>query len=88
MMYGSASAIPWLETIISSGDDSETTEDAGTNAPRMVMKFVLYAAAFALICVVSCLLMIYMTAVGLWRNYDWTPVLAKVKAAASANRKG
>ena len=88
MMYGSASAIPWLETIISRGDDSETTEDAGTNAPRMVMKLVLYAAAFALICVVSCLLMIYMTAVGLWRNYDWTPVLAKVKAAASANRKG
>ena len=25
----------------------------------------------ALICVVSCLLMVYMTAVGLWRNYDW-----------------
>ena len=42
----------------------------------------------ALICVVSCLLMVYMTAVGLWRNYDWAPVLAKEKAAASANRKG
>ena len=25
----------------------------------------------ALICVVSCLLMVYMMAVGLWRNYDW-----------------
>lgn len=87
MMYGSASAIPWLETIITRGDDSESTEDAGTNAPRMVMKLVLYAAAFALICVVSCLLMVYMTAVGLWRNYDWSPVIAKVKSAASATRK-
>ena len=41
----------------------------------------------ALMCVVSCLLMVYMTAVGLWRNYDWAPVLTKAKAAASATGK-
>ena len=41
----------------------------------------------ALMCVVSCLLMVYMTAVGLWRNYRLGPVLARAKAAASATGK-
>ena len=53
----------------------------------ILMKIILYGGAFVLICVVSCVLMVYMTAVGLWRNYDWTPVIAKVKSAASATRK-
>ena len=47
----------------------------------ILMKIILYGGAFVLICVVSCVLMVYMTAAGLWRNYDWAQMLAKVKAA-------
>ena len=50
----------------------------------ILMKIILYGGAFVLICVVSCVLMVYMTAAGLWRNYDWTPVLAKAKAAVAS----
>ena len=85
MMYGSASAIPWVEKIVTySNGHTAREQDAGENAPVILMKIILYGGAFVLICVVSCLLMIYMTAVGLWRNYDWTPVLAKAKAAVAS----
>lgn len=47
------------------------------------MKAALYIAAFALVCVVSCILMLYMTVQGLRRNYDWAPVAAKDKGAAA-----
>ena len=88
MMYGSASAIPWVEKIVTySNGHTAREQDAGENAPVILMKIILYGGAFVLICVVSCVLMVYMTAVGLWRNYDWSPVIAKVKSAASATRK-
>ena len=77
MMYGSASAIPWLEKIVTySNGHTAREQDAGENAPVILMKIILYGV------------MVYMTAAGLWRNYDWAQMLAKVKAAASANRKG
>ena len=85
MLFGSAKSISWIQTEIKHSDGTtERTEDAGTNAPVVIMKAALYIAAFAVVCIVSCLLMLYMTIQGLRRNYDWKPVLAKIKATASS----
>ena len=56
----------------------------GSAASVMIMKACLYIAAFALVCIVSCILMLYMTIQGLRRNYNWAPLLAKAKVAASS----
>lgn len=80
MLVGSAMAIPYIDTIIKyRNGTTERTQDAGTNAPVIMMKAALYIAAFALVCIVSCLLMLYLTIQGLRRNYDWSPVLEKIK---------
>ena len=85
MMMGSAASISWILTVRKYSDGrTESTLDAGTNAPVMIMKACLYIAAFALVCVVSCILMLYMTIQGLRRNYNWAPLLAKAKNAASS----
>ena len=85
MMMGSAASISWILTVRKYSDGrTESTLDAGTNAPVMIMKACLYIAAFALVCVVSCILMLYMTIQGLRRNYNWAPLLAKAKSAASS----
>lgn len=93
LLAGSAASIPYIQTITKyRSGRTESSYDAGTNAPVMIMKAALYIAAFALVCVVSCILMLYMTVQGLRRNYDWAPVAAKVKGAAakaaSSERKG
>ena len=85
MMMGSAASIGWIRTVTKYSDGrTESSYDAGTNAPVMIMKAGLYIAAFALICVVSCILMLYMTIQGLRRNYNWAPLMAKAKVAASS----
>ena len=85
MMMGSAASISWIQTVRKYSDGrTESTFDAGTNAHVMIMKACLYIAAFALVCVVSCILMLYMTIQGLRRNYNWAPLLAKAKNAASS----
>lgn len=85
MMMGSAASISWIQTVRKYSDGrTESTYDAGTNAPVMIMKACLYIAAFALVCIVSCILMLYMTVQGLRRNYNWAPLLAKAKVAASS----
>ena len=85
MMLGSAASISWIQTVRKYSDGrTESTYDAGTNAPVMIMKACLYIAAFALVCIVSCILMLYMTVQGLRRNYNWAPLLAKAKVAASS----
>ena len=85
MMMGSAASISWILTVRKYSDGrTESTLDAGTNAHVMIMKACLYIAAFALVCVVSCILMLYMTIQGLRRNYNWAPLLAKAKNAASS----
>lgn len=85
MMLGSAASIGWIRTVTKYSDGrTESSYDAGTNAPVMIMKAGLYIAAFALICVVSCILMLYMTIQGLRRNYNWAPLMAKAKVAASS----
>ena len=85
MMMGSAASISWIQTVRRYSDGrTESTLDAGTNAHVMIMKACLYIAAFALVCVVSCILMLYMTIQGLRRNYNWAPLLAKAKNAASS----
>lgn len=84
LLAGSAASIPYIQTITKyRSGRTESSYDAGTNAPVMIMKAALYIAAFALVCVVSCILMLYMTVQGLRRNYDWAPVAAKVKGAAA-----
>lgn len=85
MMMSSAASISWIQTVRKYSDGrTESTLDAGTNAHVMIMKACLYIAAFALVCVVSCILMLYMTIQGLRRNYNWAPLLAKAKNAASS----
>ena len=85
MMLGSAASISWIQTVRKYSDGhTERSYDAGTNAPVMIMKACLYIAAFALVCIVSCILMLYMTIQGLRRNYNWAPLLAKAKVAASS----
>ncbi len=85
MMMSSAASISWIQTVRKYSDGrTESTFDAGTNAHVMIMKACLYIAAFALVCVVSCILMLYMTIQGLRRNYNWAPLLAKAKNAASS----
>ncbi len=85
MMMGSAASIGWIRTVTKYSDGrTESSYDAGTNAPVMIMKAGLYIAAFALICVVSCILMLYMTIQGLRRNYNWAPLMAKAKVTASS----
>ena len=85
MMLGSAASISWIQTVRKYSDGhTERSYDAGTNAPVVMMKAALYIAAFALVCVVSCILMLYMTIQGLRRNYNWAPLLAKAKVAASS----
>lgn len=85
MMMASAASISWIQTVRKYSDGrTESTLDAGTNAHVMIMKACLYIAAFALVCVVSCILMLYMTIQGLRRNYNWAPLLAKAKNAASS----
>lgn len=85
MMMSSAASISWILTVRKYSDGrTESTLDAGTNAHVMIMKACLYIAAFALVCVVSCILMLYMTIQGLRRNYNWAPLLAKAKNAASS----
>ena len=74
-----------IDTIIKYRDGRvERTSDAGTNAPVIAMKVALYIAAFALVCIVSCLLMLYMTIQGLRRNYNWAPLLSKVRGTVSS----
>ncbi len=85
MMLGSAASISWIQTVRKYSDGhTERSYDAGTNAPVIIMKACLYIAAFALVCIVSCILMLYMTIQGLRRNYNWAPLLAKAKVAASS----
>ena len=85
MMLGSAASISWIQTVRKYSDGrTESTYDAGTNAPVIIMKACLYIAAFALVCIVSCILMLYMTIQGLRRNYNWAPLLAKANVAASS----
>lgn len=89
LLAGSAASIPYIETIITHRNGmTERTVDAGTNAPYVIMKVVLYVAAFAVVCVISCLLMLYMTIQGLRRNYNWAPLMAKIKSAASSAAAG
>ena len=88
MMLGSAASISWIQTVRKYSDGrTERTYDAGTNAPVVIMKACLYIAAFALVCIVSCILMLYMTVQGLRRNYNWAPLMAKVKGAVSDRSK-
>ena len=88
MMLGSAASISWIQTVRKYSDGrTERTYDAGTNAPVVIMKACLYIAAFALVCIVSCILMLYMTVQGLRRNYNWAPLMAKVKSAVSDRSK-
>ena len=85
MLAGSALSIKYIDTIRKYGDGRvERTSDAGTNAPVMALKAALYIAAFALVCIVSCLLMLYMTIQGLRRNYNWAPLLSKVRGTVSS----
>ena len=85
MLAGSALSIPYIDTIIKYRDGRvERTSDAGTNAPVVALKVALYIAAFALVCIVSCLLMLYMTIQGLRRNYNWAPLLSKVRGTVSS----
>lgn len=80
MLVGSAMAIPYIDTIIKyRNGTTERTQDAGTNAPVIIMKAALYIAAFAIVCIVSCLLMLYLTIQGLRRNYDWAPLISKIR---------
>ena len=47
MMMGSAASISWIQTVRKYSDGrTESTFDAGTNAPVMIMKACLYIAAF------------------------------------------
>ena len=88
MMLGSAASISWIQTVRKYSDGrTERTYDAGTNAPVVIMKACLYIAAFALVCIVSCILMLYMTVQGLRRNYNWAPLMAKMKSAVSDRSK-
>ena len=80
MLAGSAASISWIQTVRKYSDGhTERSYDAGTNAPVIIMKACLYIA-----CIVSCILMLYMTIQGLRRNYNWAPLLAKAKVAASS----
>lgn len=80
VMAGSALAMEYLpDTIVKWSDGSTTRESDPTNFVIFAMKIGLYIAAVAVICITACILMLYLTVQGLRRNYDWGPVLAKIR---------
>lgn len=86
ILAGSAASMGYIKTVTKWSDGrTESSYDAAHNVPIMVMKGLMYVAAIALVCVVSCLLMLYMTIQGLRRNYDWTSIIGGMKKKLDKN---
>lgn len=68
-------------------DGTTTRENNPINIMIMVMKIGLLIAALFVVCVVSCFIMLYQTVFGLIRNYNWTPILVKVKTLFNKKEK-
>lgn len=58
--------------------------DVAGNQMVAARKIILYIIAFALICITSCLIMLYSTIQGLRRNYNWKEIYAKSKEKRQA----
>lgn len=58
--------------------------DIAGNQMVAARKIILYIIAFALICITSCLIMLYSTIQGLRRNYNWKEIYAKSKEKRQA----
>ena len=58
--------------------------DIAGNQMVAARKIILYIIAFALICITSCLIMLYSTMQGLRRNYNWKEIYAKSKEKRQA----
>lgn len=67
------------DTVVKWSDGSTTRESNSANAGIVAIKLMLYAAALAIFCITSSVLMIYLTVQGLRRNYNWEPIIAKGK---------
>lgn len=78
-LVGLAGSIGFVNVVTKWSDGSTTSEDDGTGAARIGLKIGLLIAALAVVCIVSCFLMLYSTIMGLMRNYNWGKVAAIVK---------
>lgn len=58
--------------------------DIAGNQMVAARKIILYIIAFAIICIISCLIMLYSTIQGLRRNYNWKEIYAKLKEKRQA----
>lgn len=85
-MAGLATAMEFMPDYVVRWSDGSTSTDSdtGTNAGILAIKLMIYAAALAIFCFTSCFMMIYLTAQGLRRNYNWSKTIAKMKSGASA----
>lgn len=83
-----AAAISFIPaTYVKWSDGTTTAEGDGCNILILGIKLCLYAMAAVMICAVSCFLMTYSTIVGLCRNYNWQPIIAKVKATLAKKER-
>ncbi len=78
-LVGMSASIGFVDVVTKWSDGTTTREDDGTGPARMLIKIGLLVAALIIFCVTSSILVIYSTIVGLKRNYDWDPIIAKVK---------
>ncbi len=85
--FTGAAAMEYAPDIITKWSDGSRTRESDTasNMSILVIKLMFYAFAIALFCGTSCFMMTYLTAQGLRRNYNWKPIVAKIKGAATAS---
>jgi hypothetical protein len=69
-----------VKTYYSNGSTTTHTEEDPTNFLILGLKILLFIAAVAVVCIVSCVLVAYLTVTGLYRNYDWKAIFNKIKA--------
>ncbi len=86
-LSGTALAMNFLPDTIYKWSDGRTTRESDPmNMIIMAIKIGLLIAAVVVITVVSCFIVLYSTIQGLRRNYDWAPIIAKVKTAIKEKR--
>lgn len=83
-----AMVMSFMPDFVTKWSDGTTTRETNPiNIMIMVMKIGLLIAALFVVCVVSCFIMLYQTVFGLIRNYDWNPIVSKVKILFNKNGK-